>query len=733
MSHRTTAVSWFHHRRWILVVALVAGLCPLAWADLTAPGANDRNIAQTVAFLVRSQHLSRHPLDKEISERCLKSFLKSLDPMKVYFYQSDVDEFDKQKDALCDALLKGDIRFAYTVFRTFLERVDERVRTVDELLAAPLNFAIDEQMPVDRDTLQYPKDRAEAQDRWRKRIKYDLLVLEVNKKEDADAAKNGQKDAEKEPVAKGSDEKLLEDGKPGLATPAKQPKNDESQQAREKLARRYHSFAKRMHQIDSEELLEMYLNAFTTAFDPHTDYMSPDTQKNFAIAMSLELEGIGASLMSEDGYTVIKKIIPGGAADKDNRVKVEDKIVGVGQGDSGEIVDVVDMKLNDVVKLIRGPRGTVVRLEVIPATGGEHKVYKIVREKIELKDSEARGEVFDAGRKADGTPYRIGVIDLPSFYRDMDGDRRGDPDFKSTTHDVRLILDDFNRKNVDAVILDLRRNGGGALNEALSLTGLFIGDGPVVQVKGADGRVQPLDDGGSTAVWRGPLVVLISKFSASASEILAGAIQDYHRGLIIGDHSTHGKGTVQSLMDLGQQLFHLSEASLGALKITMQQFYRPDGDSTQKRGVRADIELPSVTSHLDVGEADLDYPLAFDHVDPVPHKRFDYVNPTICAELQQLSQQRVQSSPKFQEVVRNIARYKEQKAKKSVTLNEKKFLKERAELDADKEEEKAIEKHSELNNGAIKRDYYLDETMAIVNDYLNLQHVAKVQSAAPGG
>ena len=274
------------------------------------------------------------------------------------------------------------------------------------------------------------------------------------------------------------------------------------------------------------------------------------------------------------------------------------------------------------------------------------------------------------------------------------------PDFKSTTRDVRNILDDFNRKGVDAVVLDLRRNGGGSLNEAISLTGLFINEGPVVQVKDADGRVQPYDDADPGMAWSGPLVVLISKFSASASEILAGAIQDYGRGLIVGDHSTHGKGTVQSLMDLGQQLFRTPQcAGHGALKITMQQFYRPNGDSTQKRGVLADIELPSLTTHLDVGEADLDYPVEFDKVEPLDYKHFDYVNPAVCDQLRQLSQQRVQASEKFQKVVRNIARYKEQKAKKYVTLNEEKFLKERAELNADKEEEKAIEKHSELNNG----------------------------------
>ena len=677
MTSKTTLAA-----RWLLVVALVVALSPVAWADPVAPRPGDRHIAFAVTTLVKREHLSRHPLDKEISVRCLDTFLKSLDPMKVYFYQSDIDQFMTHKDELSNSIRKGDVSFAYTVFQTFLQRIDKRVKMIDELLASSLDFTLNEKMLVDRDLANYPRTVAEAKDRWRKRIKYDLLVLKADK--------------------------------------------TEGKEALDKLTRRYHSFAKRMHQIDSTELLEMYLNSYTMSFDPHTSYMSPDTLKNFDIAMSLKLEGIGASLQGEDGYTVVKKIIPGGAADKDGRLKVEDKIVGVGQGEEGEIVDLIDMKLNDVVKLIRGKRGTMVRLEVISVDSPERKIYKFAREKIELKDSEARSAIFEAGRKPDGKPYRIGVIDLPSFYRDMTAERRGDPNFKSTTRDVRNILDDFNRKDIDAVVLDLRRNGGGALNEAISLTGLFINDGPVVQVKDADGRVHPYYDVDPGIVWSGPLVVLISKFSASASEILAGAIQDYSRGLIVGDHSTHGKGTVQSLRDLGQQLFRMPNApSMGALKITMQQFYRPDGASTQNRGVLADIELPSLTTHLDVGESDLDFPVAFDKVEPTRYQRFDSVNPTICEQLRRLSRPRVAKSEKFQKVVRNISRYKKQKAKKYVTLNEKKFLEERAELNADKEEEKAIEKHGELNNGHIERTFYLDEALAIIIDYLNIQHLAK--------
>ncbi len=308
------------------------------------------------------------------------------------------------------------------------------------------------------------------------------------------------------------------------------------------------------------------------------------------------------------------------------------------------------MKLNDVVKLIRGKPGTVVRLQVLPMHSTERKIIQITRAEIELKDSEAQGKVFDAGRKADGQPYKVGVIDLPSFYMDMEAARRGEPDYKSTTRDVHRILEDFKDKGVDAVVDRPALNGGGSLTEAIQLTGLFLYDGPVVQVKDADGRITPYTDPDPAIDWAGPLVVLTSKFSASASEIFAGAIQDYGRGLIVGDHSTHGKGTVQSLSQIGERLFGVPNSpQMGALKITMQQFYRPSGDSTQKRGVLADVELPSLTTHLDVGEADLDYPVAFDRVEPLPFHRFDYVNPTLVAQLRRLSEQRCAASEKFQQ------------------------------------------------------------------------------------
>jgi carboxyl-terminal processing protease len=437
--------------------------------------------------------------------------------------------------------------------------------------------------------------------------------------------------------------------------------------------------------------------------------------------MRLQLDGIGASLKAEDGFTTVAELVPGGAADKDGRLKRKDRIVGVGQGEEGEIVDAVDMNLNEVVKLIRGKRGTVVRLKVIPVGETAPKIYDIVRAKIELKDAEARGEVIEQGQKSDGSPYKIGVINLPSFYMDMAGARQGQAEYKSSTRDCRRLLEEFRNKQVDCVVLDLRNNGGGSLPESISLTGLFIDTGPVVQVKDADKRVQPYDDVESGVAWDGPLVVLVNKFSASASEIVAGAIQDYKRGLVVGDESTHGKGTVQSLLDLGRQLFQRlpNAPSLGAIKITMQQFYRPGGLSTQLEGVKSDIELPSITTHLPVGESDLEHAIAFDKVPPADFQSSGRVNEDMLDALKERSAVRVAADEEFAKVAQDIAQYKKRKEEKEISLVESDF--EKQWNDGKAAEDKEKEKEEESGPGrrpVVKRDFYFNEAMNVTIDYL---------------
>jgi carboxyl-terminal processing protease len=668
----------------LMIGSMVAGAVALVRdnraAELKGPQANDRYVAMAVTRRLIEEHLTRHPLDQEISQRCFKGFLKSLDPMKLYFTRDDFNQFEVHRNELAEKIKHGDVGFAYTVFQTLLKRIDERMQLVDQLLAesAKYDFDADDVIITDADKTVFAANADEMKDKWVKRIKYDLLTQQYVEK-----------------------------------TPEKE--------IRDKLIRRYHSFAKRMHQISNDELLEMYLTSLTSAFDPHTSYMSASTLENFNILMKAELDGIGASLQYDDGNTIVNELIDGGAAQLDGRLKPKDRVIGVGQGEGGEIVDVVDMSLNDVVKLIRGKRGTIVRLKVLPVGKMEPKTFNITRAKIELKNSEARSEILEEGKKANGEPYKIGFIDLPGFYMDMTGARQGIPEFKSATRDVRKLLSEFNEKHVDAVIVDLRRNGGGALNEAISLTGLFIDTGPVVQVKDSDGHVQHYDDLDSGVAWAGPLVVLQSKFSASASEIFAGAIQDYHRGLVIGDKSSHGKGTVQSMLDVGQSLFQIPNApSLGALKITIQQFYRPNGDSTQRRGVVSDIELPSFTTHLPVGEADLDFALKFDHVEPVQFNALNMVDQDLVKQLTQLSSERVGQSEEFQKKIKQIARYEKQKDRKQVSLNKEKFIADHAEMNADKEEEKEFDELNQTKRPVVKKDYYINEVLALTTDYLRL-------------
>jgi carboxyl-terminal processing protease len=643
------------------------------------PGPNDRQITLAVKSYLEREHFLRKPIDDEIAARWFNTFLAALDPLKIYFLQSDVDSFAERKSSLDDLVRRGDVSFAYEVYDRFLERVDERIPIVEELLNSKLDFNQKESIVIDRDIAVWAKTQDEVRDKWKKRIKYDLLVQKMEK------------------VA--------------------------PEEARKKLLRRYTSFAKRMHQMNADELLETYLSSLTSSLDPHTSFMSPGTLENFEITMRLQLDGIGASLKGEDGYTTVAELVPGGAADKDGRLKKKDRIVGVGQDREGEMVDVVDMNLNDVVKLIRGKRGTVVRLKVIPVSQTLPKVYDIVRAKIELQDSAARGEIIEEGIKADGSPWRIGVINLPSFYMDMAAARQGQADYKSSTRDCRELLEGFREEGVDCVALDLRNNGGGSLPESISLTGLFIDTGPVVQIKDADQRVQQYDDLEPGVVWDGPLVVLVNKFSASASEIVAGAIQDYRRGLVIGDSATHGKGTVQSLLDLGRQLFQRlpNAPSLGALKITMQQFYRPSGLSTQMEGVKSDVQLPSITDHLPVGESDLDNAIPFDRVGKADFTATNDVNESMLETLQQRSTVRVADDEEFQELATDIARYEERKNEKTLSLLESDFVREWNEgKAADKEEEEKQEENAGPRRPVVRRDFYFDEAMRVTTDYLSV-------------
>jgi carboxyl-terminal processing protease len=670
--------------RGLFVATAVATLLwlPLRTTADPIPGKEDKTVARLVCLFLQQGHLARPEIGDSLSKRLYQRFFKDLDPTKVYFLKSDVEEFKKFETDLDDQLLDGNTAFAYDVFGRLLERMAERVKKVPELVNAPQDFTVKEYLDTNYDALDWAKDEAELTERWRKRLKYELLLQRIGPKPLPDA------------------------------------------EAKQKVISRYQNLSKLWKQFDHFDLLELYLTALTTSVDPHSTYMSPNTLDDFDVAMRLNLEGIGALLRSENGQTIVAEVYAGGPAGTDGRLKPNDKIIGVAQGDS-KFTDVLDMKLRDVVKMIRGPRGTKVELKVVPAGKTEPVIHTYTRAKIELKNQEARAEILDFGKKADGTPYKVGVIDLPSFYAERGFGGPAEGTLKSATEDVRKLLSGFKDKGVDGVILDLRRNGGGALTEAVSLTGLFIDQGPIVQVKGSGSRVQRHDDPERGTAWDGPLMVLTSRLSASASEILAGALQDYGRALIVGDPATHGKGTVQMVVDLGNQLAGNGGGTppkLGALKLTIQQFYRVNGDSTQDRGVAADVTVPSLISVLAPGEEELEHALKFDHVKPVRHDELNRVTPELKAELQKRSADRVAKSADFAKLQKRIDLIKARKAKKAIPLNEQELKAQSKQEDEDKlgheddDDTPKLPKDKEVYK--FERNYTNNEILAIMEDFL---------------
>ena len=681
------------------------------------PRAKDRIIARNFASILQHSHLQHPQIDDTVSERAYTLFLKALDPFKLYFYQQDIDEFSKYKDQFDDFVKSGDLSVPFMIYNRYLQRIDERTAMALKLVDVSHDFTVDEEMIQDKDMMTYAKTPEKAFDRWRKKVKYDLLDLK-------EEARVKERERLKKLEEKGdSPEKAEAEVKAG------EKKNSDIDDPVQRLKRRYNNTRKRMLMVNekgvspNDDVLELFLTSIGQALDPHSTFMSPATYKNFQISMGLSLEGIGATLTSVDGYTVVKQLVKGGAAEKSGLIHPEDKITAVGQGKDGPMEDVVDWKLTDVVDRIRGKKGTIVRLEIQPDAGGERKIIEITREVIKLEDSEAKDAIFEAGKKADGSPYKIGVINLPSFYLDMYAAQRGDLNAKSTTTDVKRILNNFNAKGVDAVVMDLRYNGGGSLQEAVNLTGLFIDTGNVVQTKdqmpNRPPRIRLLDDRDPGVAWTGPLVVLVNKFSASASEIVAGALKDYGRALIVGDSRTHGKGSVQQMKDIAEALDLMSDTSYGAMKLTIQGYYLPSGVSPQTKGVRSDVVLPSLSDvYEDICEEDLDYPLHFEKIEAVPNYPHDpYVPPAIVKKLQQDSDARIKESKEFAEVARDIALYKEFKAKKTVTLNEAKYFAEQDRLNANKKEKKELEKLIDPD-GKIERDDYLNEAMNITIDYI---------------
>ena len=697
--------------------ALFAGVSAFGEQEPLVPKAIDKGIAVNFSKILEARHFSRRTIDTDISREAFDLYIKEIDPRKIYFTQADIDEFAAAyRDDFALQIKKGKLDGAFDIYNRYIQRVIEGCVLAETILQQPLDFTVDEEIIRDKDMLTFPKTKQEMADRWRQRIKFEYLSLEADKKDADKKAESAQQQGTEisEAEDKWSDEPPLE-----------------------RLKRRYHSLQKRMEQTTNDGVLEAALTSIAGVYDPHTTYMSPKTCENFNIQMSLNFEGIGATLSWEDGYTEVKEIVKGSPAEKEGELQVGDRIIGVGQGESGPIEDVVDVRLDEVVDKIRGKGGTLVRLQVIPG----NRIIKIKRAKIELEDSAAKGKVFEAGEKAAGVPYKVGVIDLPSFYGDSEAMLRHEANARSTVTDVKRILEDFAADGVDACVLDLRVNGGGLLPEAIALTGLFIETGNVVQAKpdlynrkaGRDSTYMHNDPDPGVS-WGGPLVVVTSKLSASASEILAGAIKDYRRGLIVGDDTTHGKGSVQSVQPIADLLFGPLSAkpNMGAIKVTIQGFWLPGGDSSQLKGIPSDVVIPSVTQYMEgISEADLDNPLKLEKIPAasnMPH--FDYVTPEMVGALAEMSKIRCDASPEFDKVREKITLYQEVKAKKTTPLNREKYFAELDKLNSDKEEEEKLEKMIK-NSSEIQKDYYLDEVLAITVDYLNLLKADHVQFQEP--
>ncbi|MDR5859675.1 tail-specific protease [Halomonas eurihalina] len=644
-----------------LALLLVAGP---SLADI-APSDAQRHTAQEVANSLLHGHYSDVELDDDWSQQAFEHYLDVLDSQRAYLLRSDIDEFNDLRTQLDEAVLDGELVPAYALYDRYQQRVEARLEWLLARLDAGLDFTFDDdqRMILDRSETPWPNDEAELDAYWTKRLKNSALELSINREEaEAEDAAAVEDDAAPDEEDAASDENVVE---------------EKEKTIEETLRQRYEGQLNRLRQTNAEDVFDLFMTAVTDTIDPHTDYFSPRESEDFDIQMKLSLEGIGALLQSDGEYVKVSSLVAGGPAEKAGALKPADRIIGVGQ-EGEEIVNVVGMRLDEVVDMIRGPKGSVVRLEIVPGQAMDmtrSKVIEITRDTVKLEDQAAQSEVVEIQRD-DGT-HRVGMIKVPAFYVDFDAWQAGEEDYRSTTRDVAKEIEKLRDKDIEGIVLDLRNNGGGALQEANSMLGLFIDRGPTVQVRDARGRINLYGDTESGTLYDGPLVVLVNRLSASASEIFAGAIQDYGRGLVVGSN-TFGKGTVQTL----------NELDLGQIKLTRAKFYRISGDSTQNRGVAPDIQFPSLVDPETIGESSLDNALGWDSVRKVQYRQ--YGDPRRYLEtLRERHRQRADDHPNFHYLERHAAlaeRLREQHT--SVSLNREQR---RRETQAREDEQLALE------------------------------------------
>jgi carboxyl-terminal processing protease len=607
---------------WLAVPALFVALA--ADPRPVQAKSDPEQVCISVGRLLEEGHYTRHRLNDDMSKKVLLTYLELLDFSHLFFTQQDIDELSaKYGTSLDDDVLLGNLKPAYEIYDLYQRRVDERVAKVKELLKQPMEFRGDATIEVSRQKAPWPKDTAEADELWRGRIANELL----------------QEKLSEHPIEPG----------PQLVT------------------RRYDRLSRNVHEEDKEEQMKLFLDALAQSYDPHSEYLSKADLKNFSINMGLSLVGIGAMLRTEDGYAKIESLVAGGPAQVDGRLKVGDRITAVAQGQS-EYVDVRDMRLDKVVEMIRGKKSTRVRLLVIPVNApdpSQRKGVELVRDEIKLKDQEARADII-IKKDENGNPVKLGWLTLPSFYADMDRHS------KSTTRDVSALLKRLKKENIAGLIVDLRRNGGGSLEEAIGLTHLFLKSGPIVQTKDYNGSIRVSSDPDPPLAYSGPLLVLTSRQSASASEIFAAALQDYGRAVVVGDKNTFGKGTVQTILPIGRFTSLLGSHSEddGALKLTIQKFYRVAGGSTQLHGVASDIVLPSLTDQPELSEGALKNCLPYDEVPKARYTKWSDGHPLFIDELRRRSTERVQHNPEFHYVMEDMERLRHKLEENRISLNE---------------------------------------------------------------
>ena len=672
----------------VLLFTLLVLTISLFPSEALTPNKYHPIVGKVAAKLLTRYHYNLPVIDDSISSELLNLYLEDLDGNRIYFLAQDIAYFEEYRYDMDDVIISGRLEPPFIIFNTFKQRVMQRIEYVNRRLQKEFNFTVEDYYELDRSDAAWAKSTEELDKLWRKKVKHEALNLKLS-------GKDGE----------------------GIAST---------------LRKRYSNILKRIEQFKSEDVFQYFMNAFSRSIDPHTGYLSPITSENFDMELSLSLEGIGAQLTTEDDYTKVVRILPGGPADSSKQIWSNDKIVGVAQ-EGGEMIDVIGMRLDDVVQMIRGKKGTVVRLEIIPAEhtpGSPTRIVKLVRDKITLTEREARSKTIELTHE--GRNYKVGIITIPTFYSDLKAQQSGEKYYKSTTRDVRRLLKKLKEDQIDGLVIDLRHNGGGSLQEAIELTGLFIKKGPIVQVRNSAGAVKVEYDPDPSLVYGGPLTVLVDRFSASASEIFAAAIQDYDRGIILGGQS-YGKGTVQSLVRLNKYI-NFDDHKFGQLKVTVAKFYRITGGTTQNLGVIPDISYPSIFNEMDLGENTQMHALPWDQITSADFNSEDIVSRHLST-LRMKSKKRIVKNPEFRYLFEDIERYKQRQEQRYISLQEEGRKVEREKLEAQRLARvnarrktkglKPLKQGDEIPSEEKTPDAVLDESTRVLADLISLVKSAK--------